>query len=328
MRVNFRRIERKPSCKPVKIGNMGHILLFSLLLVSCGATPSQELGNNTQPQVVSTSTLITDWTATIGGDEIQLTSILQPGQDPHTYEPVPADNIALEKADLILYNGYNLEPEIIKLIQSTQNLAQKVAIGEVIPPLDFTYQGKSVPDPHVWGDVKNVIQMVNAIRDELIKLSPEDQQEFTQNAQNLIQKLEKLDRWITEQIQTIPPNRRQLITTHDAFQYYARAYGLEIKGTLIGISTEEQPSAQTVKNLAAAIKNTQIPAIFAETTINPGLIQTVAEEANVKLAAKPLYSDSLGTADSTADTYINMQIANTTTIVEALGGRYTLFRVQ
>ena len=116
-----------------------------------------------------------------------------------------------------------------------------------------------------------------------------------------------------------------LVTTHDAFQYYARAYGLEIFGTLIGISTEEQPSAQTVRKLADAIQTANVPAIFAETTINPALIQTVAAEAGVKLAERELYSDSLGAAGSDANSYIEMIVANTQTIVESLGGNYTPF---
>jgi manganese/iron transport system substrate-binding protein len=113
------------------------------------------------------------------------------------------------------------------------------------------------------------------------------------------------------------------VTTHDAFQYYARAYGLEVTGTLIGISTEEQPSAQTVKNLADAIKKTGVKAIFAETTINPLLINTVAQESGVTLAPQKLYSDSIGTPGSDGDSYSKMLIANTRAIVEALGGRYS-----
>ncbi|MEQ8956394.1 MAG: zinc ABC transporter substrate-binding protein, partial [Coleofasciculus sp. C2-GNP5-27] len=122
-----------------------------------------------------------------------------------------------------------------------------------------------------------------------------------------------------------PANQRKLVTTHDAFQYYAQAYGLEVIGTLIGISTEEQPSAQTVKTLSDAVKEAGVPAIFAETTINPALIETVAEEAGVKLAPSELYSDSLGAPGSEADTYVKMLITNTRTIVEALGGDYQAF---
>ena len=187
------------------------------------------------------------------------------------------------------------------------------------------YKGKKEPDPHVWGDAKNAIAMVNAIRDRLIELSPEDKADFTENAAQLTAELQQLDIWIGEQIQTIPEKQRKLVTTHDAFQYYSRAYRIPVAGTLIGISTEEQPSAQTVKRLSDSVKSIGVPAIFAETTINPALIKTVAQEAEVKLAPRELYSDSIGTPGSEGDTYIKMLVTNTRSIVEALGGTYKTF---
>ena len=299
-------------------------LLTGVVLSSCGdSSPSS---NPDKPSVVTTSTMITDWTKQVGGDEIEVTGILEPGADPHVYEPVPGDSRAMEQADLIFYNGYNLEPELIKVMKGTGISEDKTfAVAEVITLFDYDYDGQRVSDPHVWGDAENAIAMVNAIRDQLIQLSPEDAAEFRENAAEYTDKLEQLDRWIIEQIQTIPADQRQLITTHDAFQYYARAYGLEVTGTLIGISTEEQPSAQTVKNLSNAVKESNVPAIFAETTINPALIQTVANEAGVKLAQQELYSDSIGAPDSEANSYLGMLRVNTRTIVENLEGNYTPF---
>lgn len=275
------------------------------------------------PKVVATSTILEDLTARVGADEIQLTGLLTPGDDPHIYEPVPLDSAALEQADLIIYNGHDLEPQLIRLMNAVGQNARKVAVGEVVPPLDFTKGGETLLDPHVWGNVKNVILMVEVIRDELIQLSPADREVFTQNAEQLTQELERLDTWIAQQIATIPPQQRQLITTHDAFQYYAKAYGLNIVGTLIGISTEEQPSARTLQQLVKAIQESKVPAIFAETTINSQLIQTVAQEAGVKLAETELYSDSIGAPGSEGDSYTKMMVANTRAIVEALGGQYT-----
>ncbi|MCA2505575.1 MAG: zinc ABC transporter substrate-binding protein [Microcystis sp. M54BS1] len=288
-------------------------------LVACHA--SVNTTDSQKPKVISTSTIIADLTARVGGEEIDHQDILKPGDDPHVYEPVPADSVALEKADLILYNGYNLEPGLIKMINSTGIKAKKVAVGEAIKPLQLEKEGQKVPDPHVWGSAKNGIIMVEKIRDQLIELSPEDKEIFTENAAQLIRELENLDRWITTAIETIPPSQRQLVTTHDAFQYYAHAYGLKVAGTLIGISTEEQPSAQTVKNLADAIKNLKVAAIFAETTINPALITTVAEEAGVKLAPQQLYSDSIGAVGTGGDSYVKMLKENTRSIVESLGGK-------
>ncbi|RAM48197.1 MAG: metal ABC transporter substrate-binding protein [Hapalosiphonaceae cyanobacterium JJU2] len=300
-------------------------ILLPLALFACAPSNSNSQTDD-KPQVVATSTIIADLAEEVGGDEIQLTGILQPGTDPHVYEPRPQDSRFLEEADLILYNGYNLEPGLIKLMNAAGTKARKLAVGEVAKPLQLDKgKGEVVPDPHVWGDVKNAIAMVNIIRDSLIELSPADKAEFTENAQQLTTELQQLDRWITQQIQTIPPNKRKLVTTHDAFQYYGRAYQIPIVGTLIGISTEEQPSAQTVKQLVESIKKIGVSAIFAETTINPNLIQTVAQEAGVKLAPRQLYSDSIGAAGTEGDTYSKMMAANTRSIVEALGGKYTPF---
>jgi manganese/iron transport system substrate-binding protein len=309
------------------------IFTFCLLpftLLSCSepnANRNTSAGN--KPQVVATSTIIADLAQGVGGDEIQLTGILKPGTDPHVYEPVPRDSQFLEEADLILYNGYNLEPGLIKLMKAAGGNARQLAVGEVVKPLQLEKEkGQTVPDPHVWGDAENAIAMVNAIQDALIKLSPEDKEEFTQKATQLNNELKQLDSWINRQIQTIPANKRKLVTTHDAFQYYGRAYGINIAGTLIGISTEEQPSAQTVQRLVESIKKIGVPAIFAKTTINPALINTVAQEAGIKLAPRQLYSDSIGGKGSEGDSYIKMMEANTRTIVEALGGKYTPFQVE
>ncbi len=305
-------------------GSFLAITIAILGITSCNPENGDTITED-QPNVVTTSTIITDWTTEVAQDEINLTGILPPGTDPHVYEPVPRDSGAFEEADLIIYNGYNLEPGLIRIMNAAGVNADKLALGEVIEPLDFEKNGATEPDPHVWGDVENAIAMVNTLRDKLIELSPENAEQFTQNADNYIAQLEQLDTWVEAQIATIPQQQRQLVSTHDAFQYYGVAYGLEIPGTLIGISTEEQPSARTVQELIETIRKRQIPAIFAETTINPALISTVAEEANVKLAERELYADSIGAPGSEGDSYIKMTVSNTRTIVEALGGEYTPF---
>ncbi|WP_445301967.1 metal ABC transporter substrate-binding protein [Microcoleus sp. N9_B4] len=303
--------------------------ILTVGLFSCASTQGDRLSPeaDAKPKVVATSTIIEDLTDRVAGGEIQLTGILQPGTDPHVYEPVPKDSQALEQANLILYNGYNLEPGLIRMMNAAGIKARKLAVGEVVKPLLLNKEGNTVPDPHVWGNVENVVQMVEAIRDALIELSPEDREKFRQNAVQLTEELKRLDIWIEQEIKTIPENKRELVTTHDAFQYYSHAYGLGSAGSLIGISTEEQPSAQTVQKLVESVKAAGVPAIFAETTINPQLIRTVAEEAGVKLAAQQLYSDSIGAAGSEGDSYVKMMSANTRAIVEALGGKSTPFEV-
>lgn len=303
----------------------GQFLVGGVVALWLHGCTAQEQATNQKPQVISTSTILTDLATTIAGGAVSVTGILKPGADPHTYEPVPADTAAMEKATLILYNGYNLEPGLIRLMKAAGASAKQLAVGEVVLPLQLEKEGQKVPDPHVWGNVQNSAKMAAAIRDALIQLAPNDREKLTQNADRLIAELNRLHGWIKQQIQTIPAQNRRLVTTHDAFQYYGQAYGLSIAGTLIGISTEEQPSAQTVQRLVQSIKTASVPAIFAETTINPALIQTVAQEAGVKLAPQQLYSDSIGAPGSSGETYIKMMAANTTAIVEALGGKTTPF---
>jgi manganese/iron transport system substrate-binding protein len=302
-------------------------LVVMLALIGCNrSAPTQVQKIDNRPQVVSTSTILTDLTRELAGDSILLTGILKPGSDPHIYEPVPEDSKALEDANLILYNGYNLEPGLIRLMNAAGEKATKLAVGEAVPALQMRKAGRTVPDPHVWGDARNTISMMITIRDALIQLTPLQHDRLTQNSTRLRQELEQLDAWIRDQIETIPAANRRLVTTHDAFQYYGRAYGLTIAGSLIGISTEEQPSAQTVKKLADSVREAGVPAIFAETTINPALIQTVAKESGVKLAPRQLYSDSIGAPDSGGETYVKMMVANTKAIVEALGGKVKEFK--
>jgi manganese/iron transport system substrate-binding protein len=301
------------------------LVTIGVIGLAVGCEPSETSTAEEQLNVVATSTILGDWTEQIGAEHIELTNILQPGDDPHVYEPTPLDSRALEAADLIFYNGYDLEPGLIRLINAAGTQADKVAVGEAVPPLQLDKNGQTTPDPHVWGSAENAIVMVAVIRDALIEHSPDHQPEFTQNADRLIAELEQLHSWIQQQTTTIPLNQRQLVTTHDAFQYYARAYGLTVSGTLIGISTEEQPSAQTVQQLVERLRQLQVPAIFAETTINPQLIGTVAAEANIQLAEQELYSDSVGAAGSGAETYVKMMVRNTQAIVENLGGQLTPF---
>ncbi|MFP4132906.1 MAG: metal ABC transporter solute-binding protein, Zn/Mn family [Halothece sp.] len=304
-------------------------ILLSLGLIGCEPPETNSPAGDT-PKVVTTTTLITDWTDNIGGDNIELIGLLEAGDDPHVYEPVPQDRQNIEEADLILYNGYDLEPELIKIIAGASDNTRQFAVGEVISPLDESAmeEGESdfAPDPHVWGDVENVIVMVEAIAEELATLSPENEAVYQENLEEYTTELRELHDWIEEQIETIPPENRKLVTTHDAFQYYAEAYGLEVMGTLIGISTEEQPSAQTVSRLTETVRETNVPTIFTEALINPRLIETVAEEVEVELAEEELYGDALGKTGSKGDTYIKMMEANTRTLVTNLGGEYSPFQ--
>ena len=312
---------------------------------SRAATQTQASRAANLPKVVATTGVICNITKQIAQSSIDTTCLLQPGDDPHAYQTKPEDRKAIETANLILYGGYNHEPSIIKLIQSSSNSAPKIAVNElaVSKPLMGEHEdehgeekagnqphaeGEKVPDPHVWHNPQNGLRMVETIRDELIEVSPTNAQLYTKNAASLTDELQKIDTWIKAQIATIPAQKRKLVTTHDALTYYADAYGLEIAGALQGVTTEEQPTAARIAELSSEIKTAGVPKIFAETTTNPKLIETVAREANVEISDKELYSDELGAPGTGADTYQGMLKTNTCAITSGLGGNCTPFATE
>ncbi len=334
------------------------IVAITLSMAGCTSAPTSQTTpvptvtpqpvSENRPQVVATTSILCDITRTIAQETIDLTCLLQPGQDPHTYKPTTGDRKAIEDAQLILYGGYDLEPEIIRLLEATTNTAPQVPVFEnaVTEPLmgkghhhhgeaehshdeaehshdEETAEGEA-PDPHVWHNAQNGVKITAAIRSELQTLNPEHQETYTRNAETLKTQLTQIDTWIKSQISTIPAAQRKLVTIHDSLTYYSDAYGIPLS-SLQGVSAAEKPTAANVKDLAETIKSAGIPTIFVETTTNTSVLETVAREANVQIAEQPLYVDSLGVAGTEADTYPKMLISNTRAIVQGLGGQYQPF---
>lgn len=281
-----------------------------------------------RPQVVATSTVICGLTKEIAGNTIDIKCLIDAGSDPHVYNPKPDDRKAIDRAKLVLYSGYDFEPTLIRLIKASSNKSAKIAVAEaaVPKPLELEEDGKKVPDPHVWHDAKNGVAMAKVINTQLSKILPSQASVYNAKTQQITSNLTKLDTWIKSEIATIPAKQRKLVTTHDALGYYSKAYGIPVVGALEGISTDEAPTPTRVAQLVREIKASVVPTIFAETTINPKLIEAVAKEAKVKVSPRELFTDGLGEAGSEADTYQKMMMANTRTIVEGLGGKYTPFR--
>ncbi len=322
------------------------VLALTLGLLGCGATPPTSQQNTTStenassvptstpaaaksevPLVVATNTVVCDLTKQIAATTVNLKCLIDPGADPHVYQPKPDDRKAIEQAKLIVYGGYDFEPELIKLIKATSNPATKVVVDELaVPnPQKFQEDGKTVIDPHVWHNAQNGAAIAKVIGDSLNKLKPENSQISSDNTEKVIGEISQIDTWIKSQVATIPQKSRKLITTHDALGYYASSYGIPVEQALGGISTEEAPTATRVSALVKDIKKVGVPTIFAEKTINPKLITAVAKNANVKVSERELYADGLGEKGSEGETYQKMLIANTQSIVEGLGGKYTPF---
>ncbi|MEO1067639.1 MAG: metal ABC transporter substrate-binding protein [Cyanobacteria bacterium J06638_6] len=181
-------------------------------------------------------------------------------------------------------------------------------------------EAELVPDPHIWHSAANNAAIATVVADQLTQLNPAQADLYTENADRLGAQFDEIERWIQAQVATVPADQRQLITTHDAFGYFAAAYGLEVSGALSGLSTDEKPTPATLTARVDQIKSAQVPAIFAETTTNAQLIETVAKNAGVSVAEQPLWVEGPGGPGTPAATTQAMLVANTCAVVDALGG--------
>lgn len=273
-----------------------------------------------KPTVVATISILADYVSAVAGDTLVVETVVPVGGDPHTYEPVPSDARRLARAAMVFRNGLGLERWLDKLIGAARPDRPVVSLTEGFASLRVTegaYAGD--PDPHAWMDPHIAVRYVDAVERALRAQYPQHAATYAANAARYREQLAALDRDIAALMKTVPPARRQLVTTHDAFRYFARRYGLNLVASIWGISTETEPSAREVANIVGAIRKAGVPAVFVETTINPKLMQRIAAEARVGIGA-PLYGDSVGAPGSGADSYLGMMRANAQAIARGLSG--------
>ncbi|MBD2344387.1 metal ABC transporter solute-binding protein, Zn/Mn family [Anabaena subtropica] len=307
------------------------LLLFTSGFVACrnqitstSLTQTANVVDENLPKVVATTSVLCDLTRQIAENTINLICLIPPNQVPQAYQPTTEDSSAIEQANLIFYNGYNLEPELIKLINATKNSAPKIAVSQIaVPqPQKFPENSRQVSNPYVWHNPKNAIKIVEVINSSLKKLEPNNATIYSDNTIRIKSELTQLDNWIKLKIATIPQDKRRLVTNYNAIDYYTKAYG--VPSATIG--TEAQATDQRVKNLTAYVQKSNVLTIFADMTDTSRLMESVATEAEVKLSERQLYTQGLGEPTSDGDTYQNMMVANTRTIVEGLGGTYLIFQ--
>jgi ABC-type Zn uptake system ZnuABC Zn-binding protein ZnuA len=265
--------------------------------------------------VVASASMMADMAENIGGDLIDVKYIVPRGQDPHLYKPTPSDVMMVQKADLLIVNGLTFEGWIAKLIANSGTAAETKTITQGIKPIQSSKYENSF-DPHAWMDVSLVQIYIDNIRDALIKLIPEHKEVLEQNHKAYSMKLEELDAYIMKKMAEIPEGQRVLITSHDAFAYYGRRYGLQLEA-IVGISTEAEVQSSDIIRVHKVIKERSVPAIFMESTINPKILQQIAKDNNIVIGGE-LYADSLGDKDSPAKTYLEMLKYNADTIFEGL----------
>ncbi len=288
------------------------------LSVTILGTVLLHLSAQAQPlRVVTTTSFLADLTGAILKEEGTVSSILPIGTDPHIYDPVPEDAKKVADADLLVKNGLTLEGWLEKMINNSGRRTLIVTATDGIEPIESS-DHENTYDPHAWMSPLHVIQYVANIRDGLIAARPDKAPVFEENFQVYREQLLALDGYIRRRLALVPEERRVLATSHDAFRYYGNEYGLQVR-SILGTSTEAEPTLAAYEALIASLSDQEIPAVFVESTINPKLLEQLAEDLGIVVGGK-LFADSLGDEESGANTYLDMLRQNTDTIVEGLLG--------
>jgi manganese/zinc/iron transport system substrate-binding protein len=283
-------------------------------------------GDGQRPTVTATIGMITDVARNIGGDHIRVNGLMGPGIDPHLYKPSAGDIIQLGNADLILYGGLHLEGRMSETFEKISESGRKptVAVSESIPEEQLIVVGEGPTwDPHVWFDVSLWRIVAETIAESLIEMFPAHADTFAENAERYLAKLDELDAWVFAQVERLPESQRVVVTAHDAFSYFGRRYGFEVRG-LQGLSTASEAGAGDVQELADFLAEREIRAMLVESSVPPATIEAVQAASRARgwdvAIGGELYADAMGEEGTADGTYIGMVRHNVTTIVTALLG--------
>lgn len=266
--------------------------------------------------VVASFSILADVVKQIGGAQVVVKSLVPPDGDPHEFEPSPDDARALKEADIAFLSGEGLETWFQRLAKASGYKGEVTVVLTGIDTILMEEDGRSVTDPHVWNSVRNVIVWANNIEKALSAASPEDAAKFKSNATNYAKQLEELDAYARTHIGAIPKAQRKVLTSHDAFGYFSRAYGVSFLSP-IGLSTESEASAGDIAKLIDQIKKEGVKVYFIENSNDPRLVQQIAAATGAKPGGK-LYVESLSAADGPAATYASLIRYNVDQIVAAI----------
>jgi zinc/manganese transport system substrate-binding protein len=264
--------------------------------------------------VASLSTITTDLAKNIGGTHVKIEAIIKPGIDPHEFEPTPSDVKRVAKADLVLFTGKGMEGFLTKLEEAAGVTGKFVNVGEAVPSLTMTEEGRKVEDPHWWHSVENMKRATRLVTDRFEQADPANRGYYEDREKECLASLNELQRWSRVKVAELPSSRKKLVTSHDALQYFARDYGFTIL-PVKGISTAEEPSSQHVKEIIGVIRSQGVKAVFFESIENSRAVNQIAAETGAR-SGGVLYSDGLG--DTEASTYDSMMRHNVSTIVDGL----------
>ena len=303
-------------------------LLLLVPLTGCSKSTGPPPFEGPPVRVVCTTTIVADIVKRVGGDRVTVESLMGPGVDPHKYQPTAGDKVKLEAAHLVFFNGLHLEGKMVDTFEKATGKYRATAVTRAMNHAELRHaeiDGGGEHDPHVWFDVKLWAQAVGPVREALAELDPAGADTYKANADKYIAELDALDKDVREQLARVPTAKRVLVTSHDAFGYFGRAYGFEVMG-LQGVSTATELGIKNRQDLADALGKRKIPAVFTETSVPDDGLKSVLETVlkDHKHAVRliggddALYSDALGEPGGSGGTYADMVRHNVKVIVEAL----------
>lgn len=298
-------------------------LATSVTLVGCAQNQDQRSDTDAAMPVVATTGMIADMVRRIAGEAVRTTQLIPAGVDPHLYKPIRDDVVAIVHAKLVFYNGLKLEGRMADVLRNpSQSDRLNIAMSDALDSADWIGESDSdAIDPHIWMDVSLWSKTVPWILKALAERLPEFKQRFAESAQALLDELRELDAYGMAAMQKIPPRKRVLISSHDAFQYFGRRYGLRVEGVQ-GISTASEAGLRRIPELIELISENGIPAVFKESSVAGKMIDAVIEGAASRglklIVGDELYSDALGPAGSQADNYLGMMKHNFDAVASAL----------
>jgi manganese/zinc/iron transport system substrate-binding protein len=309
-----------------ELSRMNRSLFAGALVVTSAVTLAGYAAADETPKAVTTIGMIADVAANVAGECLAVEAMMGSGVDPHLYKASAGDVRTLRQADAILYSGYSLEGQLGEVLGKLGEMKPTVAVSpEAIDPGDLiTTQDVYGIDPHLWMDASLWSGIAPVIAGTFAEIAPDCAADMESRAGTYGEQLAALHGWIEASIVSIPEPQRILVTAHDAFNYYGRAYGIEVAG-IQGISTESEAGIADIREMVSTVVEREVPAVFVESTINPRTIQAVidaaAERGQTIEIGGELYSDAMGETGTAGGTYIGMLVENTLTIVEALGGK-------
>ncbi|GLC80585.1 metal ABC transporter solute-binding protein, Zn/Mn family [Lacrimispora brassicae] len=305
-------------------GLLGMILSFTLLLAGCSAPAISTDSSKDKLNIVATTTMLADLSEVIGGERVTVNGLMGPGIDPHLYQASAGDVSLMQKADVVVYNGLHLEGKMGEIFENLS--VQGATVICIEKGLDESKllaweADSSIHDPHIWFDVSLWKDAAKTVAKGLAEADPNGKADYEANLDAYLKELEETDAYIRGRAAELPESQRVLVTAHDAFQYFGKAYGFEVRG-LQGISTDAEAGTADMSDLANFIVERQIKAIFVESSVPPKTIEALQAAVKAKgfdvAIGGELYSDSLGDARSGDDSYLLTVKANIDTIVDAL----------